>query len=198
MKKVISFIFCVACVHGAAHASITVNLSTRCVTNALDGCIIDDNVCYWCGTTPPPGNCKKGYAGCTSEAYIISPNGGDVLYTADGYYGYNCRSGGWTKARQDYSCKSTEYMHEGAYTCLKCPSSGIFIVNYDGTKGEERPSVVNAEHHYQGVASCCALRRPGEKYVDDTGVFDFNSDCCYSGAEPETGEPDDSDAAWCL
>lgn len=194
MKRVIFYILGAVFMNGPCLAAMYVNLSKICMTNGLAGCIIDNDVCYWCGTTPPPGNCKKGYAGCLSESYIISPNGGDRLYTADGYYGYSCYSSGWSKVRQDFSCRDTEYMSNGAYNCLKCPSSGIF---FDGPGGRmEVPSRVNANHHYEGVSACCAEVAPRMEYSDSAGVFEFDSDCCYSGEEPIGGEPDDS-ADWC-
>lgn len=190
------FIFAAATMFWCCGAdAIYVNLTASC-SSGMASCIIDKDVCYWCGTGKPPGNCTKGYAGCGTASYIIAPGAYDVLYTADGFYGYTCSAAGWLKSRQDGSCRETEYFHHGASTCMKCPTTGFVGSHPEIGINQEIVAKVGLNRHSLGVEYCCISYMQGAIYTDDTGEYNLDDKCCYSGDEPSGGQPDDN-IAWC-
>jgi len=171
----------------------------------LDGKCISDDVgsqCGWCDPTgtPPPGNCKKGYAGCMNYGYIADrgayftdQSGNRIEQQTTLPYGqeittWRCGSNGWTESRWVNlidGCDEYTYFDAMLGKCVSCPSSGVF-----DDKGMEMP--VRGDYSYQKLSGCYYYGLPGHTYHDETGtmIFEAESACHNDGYDVPVPSPE--------
>lgn len=145
-----------------AYEAVDSWVDNKCIGYTLgNGSVTQNSDCGWCDPTgtPPPGNCIKGYAGCTKWAYISAP--GEFFHDANGNIvqqtngtttsTWRCDDTGWTEVKYETAennCDRYTYFNPILNMCVYCPASGVF----DIASGAE---VITRGDNYEQLLTGC-------------------------------------------
>lgn len=192
MKKIIFMSGLILCINpNVCHAVVSLWERDKCIGyNVIDGVITVNSDCAWCdaaGATAP-GDCTKGYANCTSYAYIAKQN--EKFYDKNGQLvqqkdtdtvsTWRCGKNGWEEQIQNLpsgggtNCDRYSYMDHDLGYCVLCPGPGIF---YASSGQEVFPRGDNYKYELTG---CNFSVSPGQILYDKTGTFETTQTVqCY-------------------
>jgi len=167
--------------NGHLIAAIIFTFDANAVTNngyadAGGYCLHKDNTnCVWCSTGgAQPGNCKKGYAGCTDSATTANLYALVNINTSAAKTTWECTSSGW-QASTTMLCDRYSYKNSSG-ECVLCPTPD-FVYADSG----EAP-LPHGDNYQYYITGCNISVDPFSEYMDTTGKFVFTDggQCNYT------------------